>query len=115
MDKMILKDKTKIEILEGAGLYAITAVVDDWAALGGVADALTTTGNLDEVQFETSDRVMMGTHRDMRLESPLFRVVDVVDGKVRATFALREKTEIEKRLDVQDGAIMELAGMIGGE
>ena len=121
MDKMILKDKTKIEILEGAGLYAITAVVDDWAALGGVADALTTTGNLDEVQFETSDRVMMGTHRDMRLESPLFRVVDVVDGKVRATFALREKTEIEKRLDaletgaeVRDGAIMELAGMMGG-
>lgn len=42
--------------------------------------------------------------------------------KVEATFAIREKTEEEKRLDalekvqsVQDGAIMEMAGMIGGE
>lgn len=115
MDKIILKDKTEIEIVEGAGLYAITAVADNWAALGGIADAITTAGNLDEVQFETSDKVIMGTHRDMRLEMPLFRVVDVVDGKIRATFAIREKTEIENRLDVQDGAIMELAGMVGGE
>lgn len=114
MDKMILKDKTKIEILEGAGMYAITAVVGDWTELGTVADAIRTAGNLDEIQFETSDNVMVGTHIDMRLEMPLFRVVDVVDGKIRATFAIREKTEIEKRLDVQDGAIMELAGMMGG-
>ena len=115
MDKMILKDKTEIEIMEGAGMYAITAVVGDWTELGTVADAIRTAGNLEEIQFETSDKVMIGTHRDMRLEMPLFRVVDVVDGKIRATFAIREKTEIEKRLDVQDGAIMELAGMMGGK
>ncbi len=57
----------------------------------------------------------------MRLESPLFRI-DIVDEKVEATFVIREKTEMEKRLDaveqgqsIQDGAIMELAGMAGGE
>ena len=122
MDKMILKDKTEIEILDGAGFYAITAVTDDWSTLGRIAEAITTDGNLDEVRFETSDKVMIGMHRDMKLESPLFSVVDLAeDGKIRATFAMREKTDVEKRLDaletgaeVRDGAIMELAGMMGG-
>lgn len=59
---------------------------------------------------------------DMKLEIPLFREVGYTDDKkVAATFAIREKTETEKRLDklekgqaVQDGAILELAGVVGG-
>lgn len=54
--------------------------------------------------------------------TPLFREVGYTDDKkVVATFTIREKTEIEKRLDklekgqaVQDGAILELAGVVGG-
>lgn len=121
MDKMVLKDNVKIEIMGGAGLNTITTVVGDWAALGGVADALTTDGNLDKVQFMT-DETVTGEYNDMILEMPLFTAVDVVGDEIRATFAIREKTDVEKRLDalesgqgVQDGAIMELAGMVGGE
>lgn len=120
MDKMVLKDNVKIEIMGGAGLNTITTVAGDWAALGGVADALTTDGNLDKVQFMT-DETVTGEYNDMILEMPLFTAVDVVGDEIRATFAIREKTEIEKRLDaletgaeVRDGAIMELAGMMGG-
>lgn len=77
-------------------------------------------GNLDTVEFKHEGEVT-GSYTDMRLEYPLFQV-NVVNEKVEATFAIREKTEEEKRLDalekvqsVQDGAIMEMAGMIGGE
>ena len=121
MEKMILKDKTELKIMNGASLNEITSAVNDWAALGGVADALMKDGNLDDVQFMT-DETVTGEYNDMILESPLFTAVDVVGDEIRATFAIREKTDVEKRLDalesgqgVQDGAIMELAGMVGGE
>lgn len=118
MEKIILKDKTELKIMDGAGLNEITAVVSDWAALGGVADALTTAGNLDDVQF-TTDETVTGKYVDMILESPLFSAVDVVGDEIRATFAIREKTDVEKRLDavesgqgVQDRAIMEMKEML---
>lgn len=129
MEKMVLKDKMELEIMEGAALSAITAVVGDWIALGVVAELLRETGNLDEVQFKT-DETVTGEYRDMKLESPLFSAVDVAeDGKIHATFGIRQKTEMELAIEqlqrqqaemnasqeIQDGAIMELAGMVGGE
>lgn len=118
MEKIILKDKTELKIMGGAGLNEITAVVGDWTALGGVADVLTTAGNLDDVQF-TTDETVTGKYVDMILESPLFSAVDVVGDEIRATFAIREKTDVEKRLDavesgqgVQDRAIMEMKEML---
>lgn len=128
MERMILKDKTELEIMNGAALNAITAVADDWAALGVVAEALRKSGNLDEVQFKT-DETVTGEYRNMKLESPLFSAVDIEDGKIHATFGIRQKTEMELAIEqlqrqqaeisasqeIQDGAIMELAGMVGGE
>ena len=120
MEKLVLKDKTEIAIKEGASLNAITAVVEQFKDLDPIASALMKKGNLDTVEFKHEDEVT-GSYTDMRLEYPLFQV-NVVNEKVEATFAIREKTEEEKRLDalekgqsVQDGAIMEMAGMIGGE
>lgn len=110
-------------------MSAITAVVGDWIALGVVAELLRETGNLDEVQFKT-DETVTGEYRDMKLESPLFSAVNVAeDGKIHATFGIRQKTEMELAIEqlqrqqaemnasqeIQDGAIMELAGMVGGE
>ena len=59
----------------------------------------------------------------MKLENPLFTDVDYTeDKKVMAAFGIREKTEVEKRLDsieagqqIQDGAILDLASVVGGE
>lgn len=120
MEKLVLKDKTEITIKEGASLNAITAVVEQFKDLDPIASALMKAGNLGTVEFKHEDEVT-GSYTDMRLEYPLFQV-NVVNEKVEATFAIREKTEEEKRLDalekgqsVQDGAIMEMAGMIGGE
>ena len=84
--------------------------------------ALTKEENLKTVQYKSSDQVT-GNYEDMKLESPLFSFVDYTeDKKVMAAFGIREKTEIEKRLDsieagqqVQDGAILDLASMVGGE
>lgn len=121
MEKMIVKDKTEIEIMEGAALNAITAVTDDWTALGLIAEALKELGNLDDVQFKT-DETVTGEYQNMKLESPLFYAVDIAeDEKIHATFGIRKKTEMELAIEqlqkgqgVQDGAIMELAGMMGG-
>lgn len=128
MEKMNLKNKTELEIMNGASLNAITAVADGWTALGEIAEALKESGNLDEVQFKT-DETVTGEYRNMKLESPLFSTVDIAeDGKIHAAFGIRQKTEMELAIEqlqrqqaetnasqeIQDGAIMELAGMMGG-
>lgn len=121
MEKIVFADKAELEILQGASLGRITAVVDDFAALQGASDTLIKPGNLDSVQFQT-DGLVTGEYKGMKLESPLFHSVDVVDGKVRAAFSIREKTEMEKAIDeirtqqtAQDGAILDLDGIVGGE
>ena len=129
MEKMNLNDKTELEIMNGASLNAITAVANDWVALGVIAEVLKESGNLDEVRFKT-DETVTGEYRNMKLESPLFSAVDIAeDGKIHATFGIRQKTEMELAIEqlqrqqaetdasqeIQDGAIMELAGMVGGE
>ena len=52
-------------------------------------------------------------------QSRVWLQADLVDGKVEATFSLREKTELEKRLDaieegqsIQDGAIADLGEVV---
>ena len=126
---MVVKNKTELEIMNGASLNAITAVADDWTALGTIAEALRESGNLDEVQFKT-DETVTGEYRNMKLESPLFSAVDVAeDGKIQATFGIRQKTEMELAIEqlqrqqaetnasqeIQNGAILELAGIVGGK
>lgn len=121
MEKIIFTDKTEFELLPGASLGENKVVVQDFADLKTVAEALTKAGNLDTVQYKSNEQVT-GEYADMKLEAPLFRTVEYTDEKkVVATFAIREKTETEKRLDklekgqaVQDGAILELAGVVGG-
>lgn len=128
MQKMIVTDKTELTIAEGGGIGNVTVITDDWTSLGAVAETLMKPGNLDEVQF-TTDGQVTGLYDGLILESPLFSMVDIVGGKIHVAFALREKTDVEKRLDVletgqadlkvsqevQDGAIMEMAGLLGGE
>ncbi len=118
MDKIIFADKTELEIKEGASLEAVTVQVDTFADLQGVADSLMKAGNLKTVQFKHGGEVN-GEYTDLTREGMLFTGVDLVDGKVEATFWLREKTELEKRLDaieegqsIQDGAIADLGEVV---
>ena len=122
MEKIVLADNTEIEIQEGASLGRNVAVVADFADLKTAAEALTKEGNLKIVKYKSDDQVT-GNYEDMKLESPLFSAVDYTeDKKVMAAFGIREKTETEKRLDsieagqqIQDGAILDLASVVGGE
>ena len=122
MEKIVLKDNTEIEILPGASLGETTVIVPDFADLKTVAEALTKEGNLDTMQYKTNEQVT-GEYTDMKLETPLFKSVDYTqEKKVTAVFGIREKTELEKEVDeikaqqaVRDGAILDLAEMVGGE
>lgn len=122
MEKMILADKTELEIQAGGSLGTNVVVVPDFADLKTVAEALTKEGNLDTVQYKTNEQVT-GEYTDMKLETPLFKSVDYTqEKKVTAVFGIREKTELEKKVDeikaqqaVRDGAILDLAEMVGGE
>lgn len=121
MEKIIFADETEFELLPGASMGENKVVVQDFVDLKTVAETLTKTGNLATVQYKSNEQIT-GEYKDMKLEMPLFREVGYTDDKkVAATFAIREKTETEKRLDklekgqaVQDGAILELAGVVGG-
>ena len=129
MEKIIFADKTEFEILPGASLGETTVIVPDFADLKAVANALTKEGNLKTVQYKTNEQVT-GEYADMKLETPLFKSVDyhTEEKKVIATFGIREKTELEKRMDVmekelkdvkagqavQDGAIADLGGTVSG-
>lgn len=99
MEKIIFADNTEMEIQGGASLSEITVIADNFAALQAVADTLLKEENLKRVKFAT-DETITGEYADMKLEAPLFRSVDIADGKVAAVFAIKEKTEIEKRLDI---------------
>lgn len=120
MNTFVLKDNYGINIKEGASTGAIVAVVPDFTELGTVAAKLITAGNMDNVQFKTESTVT-GEYTGMKLESPLFKAVDIVDGKVEATFAIRQKTEMELAIEelragqeVQDGAIGDLGDVVSG-
>lgn len=112
MDKMILKDKTVINLQTGASLDAVQVVSDNRAAMLSTWEKLTPE-NLSQVEFKTEADLTVGTYTDLVLVSE----TSTVDkkGTVLTSYKLREKTEEEKRLDalevgqaVQDAAISDL-------
>ncbi len=72
-------------------------------------------GNLDDVQFK-QDTQVTGEYSKLTLTSSIYFNVDVDEkGKVLASFGLREKTDMEKRMDtieshmeVTEGAVQEI-------
>ena len=102
MDKMILKDKTVVNLQAGASLDAVQVVSDNRAVMISTWEKLTPE-NLSQVEFKTEADLTVGTY-----------TIDK-KGAVLTSYKLREKTEEEKRLDeleagqsVQDAAISDL-------
>ena len=111
-DKLILKDETAIELEAGASLAAIQVSVADRAAMLQTWKKLTEE-NLAEVKIKNGSGLTVGTYKDLVLVSETSVVA--ADGTVITTYCLREKTDVEKRLDnveagqaIQDGAIVDL-------
>lgn len=110
-DKLILKNGTEIEIESGASLSDIHVLSNTKADMVSKWDMFTPE-NLQFVRVVNGDEIMVGTYNDLILVS---ETSYEKDGKIETIFSLREKTEVEKRLDalesgqeVQDGAIMDL-------
>ena len=119
MDRIKFSNGHKYDLAEGTSLSEVTIVNADLSALH--ADIMDGS-NFKTVTFlvydsETEEESIAGVYTDMTLADPAYHVNE--DGSV--TISLREKTDIEKRLDaleesqdIQDGAIADLADVIGG-
>lgn len=111
-DKLILRDGTAIELEAGASLAVIQVSASDRESMLQIWEKLTEE-NLAEVQIQNGNGLTVGTYKDLVLVSETSVVA--VDGTVVTTYSLREKTDVEKRLDtveagqaIQDGAIADL-------
>jgi hypothetical protein len=119
---IVLKDVTEITVVNDDGIHSMQVIVDNLTELGTVWDKLTPT-NLSTVTIKDSEGVVVGNYNNMVLCSPAFQSVDKTeDGKISATFGIREKTEIEmlkeqvasmtETLSVHDGAIGDMGAVI---
>lgn len=111
MDKLILKDGTKIEMVAGASLSALQIESESREIMLEIWKKLTDE-NLKSIRIETSDGLTVGKYEDVLLVS---ETSAVEGGKVKTSFNMREKTSEEKRLDaleesqeIQDEAIVDL-------
>lgn len=116
---MILKDKTEIQVQEGVSLSDIQTIKNSMSEVEELKSKLTQKGNLDAVTF-MQDETPVGQYENMALISPMLTLDETDDGKLLVSFGIREKTDIEKRLDaleesqtIQDGAIADLGSVIG--
>ena len=120
MSKMVLNDGTAITIEDGASLRCIRHIADDETAAQAVCAYLTGV-NLQHVEFRTDSGGSYGVYNNLISDSAPTRQTNE-DGTVTVTISLRQKTDIELRLDalelgheINAGAIEELAGIVGGE
>lgn len=120
MSKMVLNDGTAITIEDGATLNHIVHIVADETAALAVCAQLKTE-NLRHVEFQTESGEAFGIYNNLISDvAPARQTND--DGTVTVTISLRQKTNVELRLDsleigheINAGAIEELAGIVGGE
>ena len=116
--KIKLKNDTIITVLESTTPTAIRAEFQNVTELDAFRAELT-KDNLSGFQYVAEDDTIMGSYENYVLVNTSYTVSD---GVYTATFAIRQLTDTEIRLnaleegqETQDGAIEELAGIVGGE
>lgn len=113
MDYIKLTDGTQLTIEEGASLERIIHISGTEADATAVCKAIT-PANLDHVEFYNAGaEEPYGVYDHLILKTPVTRHDEA--GTVVVTISLREKTELELRVDAleesqatQDGAIEDL-------
>ncbi len=117
-DKLILKDGSEIELQAGARLNALGVLSADRTAMLEVWKKLTEE-NLSEIKIENGQGLTVGEYTGLMLISETSIVRK--GGETYTLFCLREKNDMEKRMDeleegleIHDGAIMDMAEMLGG-
>lgn len=117
-DKLILANKLEMKMLAGASISALGAVFPTWADAAATLVQFT-PANLAAVQIQNGDGLTVGRYTDMVLQPGAW---DVQGDGIHVTISLREKTDMERAIEdlqvgqeVQDGAIAELGGLVGGD
>lgn len=126
MDKIILKNKTEFEVVDGTSLGNIQINAENFDAVKTITDAFT-KDNITEVTFTHGGKTF-GKYTDLKLDgftyTPNIGDDGTEDGTYTVTIRLQIKTEMEKAIDElkaghesNAGAIQDLADMIvgGGE
>ena len=96
MDKIILKDKTTYELLDGAYIGNIQIKANGMTIVNEISEKFN-SDNLSEVTITTND-VVSGKYTDLVSESFSYAKTEDETAYI-VTISLREKTDIEKRLD----------------
>ena len=96
MDKIILKDKTAYELLDGAYVGNIQIKANGMTIVNEISEKFN-SDNLSEVTITTND-VVSGKYTDLVSESFSYAKTDDETAYI-VTISLRAKTDIEKRLD----------------
>lgn len=117
-----LKNGSEINIEPGASLSSMGVVSASKEEMIATWDLLTVE-NLKEVQIENAEGEVIGEYSDLVLDLETSLVQ--ADGTILTYFSLRQKTEVEllreevealkAGQELQDGAIVELAEIVGGE
>lgn len=118
-DIIVFANGNEVEMEAGASLGALQVAAPDRAGMLAIWEKMTSE-NLATVQVKNGEGLVVGNYTDLVLLSETSVVA--LDGTVLTTYCLRDKTAEEKRLDaleagqeIQDGAIIDLAGIVGGE
>ena len=96
MDKIILKDKTAYDLLDGAYVGNIQIKANGMTIVNEISEKFN-SDNLSEVTITTND-VVSGKYTDLVSESFSYAKTEDETAYI-VTISLREKTDIEKRLD----------------
>lgn len=117
-DKLILTNQSEIEIESASSLSDIKVISDTKYDMISTWDMLT-EDNLKTVQIQNADGLTLANYADLILVNETSTMQS--DGTILTSFNLREKTDVEKRLDaledgqeVQDGAISDLGEAVSG-
>ena len=96
MDKIILKDKTTYDLLDGAYVGNIQIKANGMTIVNEISEKFN-SDNLSDVTITTND-VVSGKYTDLVSESFSYAKTEDETAYI-VTISLRGKTDIEKRLD----------------
>ena len=113
-----LKDETTITVLESTTPTQIKAEFNSVEQLDGFRQSLS-DDNLSKFAYLNDAGIAIGNYENYQLDSTTYIVKDDI---YKATFEIHQKSDLEVRLenleqtqDIQDGAIGELASIVGGD
>ena len=110
-ETLVLKNGEIIPLEAGGRLDALCVRSENRVSMVDIWEQLT-EANLVEVKIKNGDGAIVGNYTDLILVSET-SIVDL-DGSVSTSFCLREKTEVEKRLDKLEAGQEVQNGAIGG-